>query len=62
MEEGDYKSDAQRKAIYATKAEKEKKNEEKRPDYPDVDKDGDREESMEKALKDKEKNEKKRSK
>jgi hypothetical protein len=27
---------------------------EKRPDYPDVDKDGDREESMEKALKDKE--------
>ena len=28
-------------------------NEEKRPDYPDVDKDGDREESMEKALKDK---------
>tara|TARA_R110000764_G_scaffold141304_1_gene229450 strand:- start:318 stop:1814 length:1497 start_codon:yes stop_codon:yes gene_type:complete len=28
-------------------------NEGKRPDYPDVDKDGDREESMEKALKDK---------
>jgi hypothetical protein len=62
MEEGDYKSDAQRKAIYATKAEKEKKNEEKRPDYPDVDKDGDKKEPMEKALKDKEKNEKKRSK
>lgn len=36
--------------------------EEKRPDYPDVDKDGDRKEPMEKALKDKEKNEKKRSK
>jgi len=30
--------------------------EEKRPDYPDVDKDGDTEESMEKALKDKEEN------
>ena len=30
-------------------------NEGKRPDYPDVDKDGDREESMEKALKDKKK-------
>ncbi len=30
--------------------------EEKRPDYPDVDKDGDTEESMEKALKDKEAN------
>ena len=29
--------------------------EDKRPDYPDVDKDGDREESMEKALKDKKK-------
>ena len=29
-------------------------SEKKRPDYPDVDKDGDREESMEKALKDKE--------
>ena len=29
--------------------------EEARPDYPDVDKDGDREESMEKALKDKKK-------
>jgi len=28
-------------------------SEKKRPDYPDVDKDGDREESMEKALKDK---------
>ena len=34
-------------------------NEEKRPDYPDVDKDGDREESMEKALKDKKTAEKK---
>ena len=30
--------------------------EEKRPDYPDIDKDGDTEESMEKALKDKEAN------
>ena len=120
LEEGDYKSDAQRKAIYATKAEKEKKNEDKlpdgfhskedldqflkdnpfdserfkklsiaqkqgilsylnrdtekefarrksmmekkRPDYPDVDGDGDTKEPMEKALKDKEKDEKKRSK
>lgn len=33
-----------------------KKKSTKRPDYPDVDNDGDKEESMEKALKDKKKN------
>ena len=50
----DYMEDDDRD-IYPRIIFKEKvKVEEKRPDYPDVDKDGDTEESMEKALKDKE--------
>jgi hypothetical protein len=44
--------DARQEAIDASN-ESAGVEEEKRPDYPDVDKDGDREESMEKALKDK---------
>jgi hypothetical protein len=44
--------EARQKAIEASQ-EKAGMEEEARPDYPDVDKDGDREESMEKALKDK---------
>ena len=42
--------------IEVDEVEEETVAEEKRPDYPDVDKDGDTEESMEKALKDKEAN------
>ena len=42
--------------IEVDEVEEETIAEEKRPDYPDVDKDGDTEESMEKALKDKKEN------
>ncbi len=42
--------------IEVDEVEEETVAEEKRPDYPDVDKDGDTEESMEKALKDKKEN------
>jgi len=51
MDEGDA-TDARQEAIDASN-ESAGVEEEARPDYPDVDKDGDREESMEKALKDK---------
>ena len=51
MDENDV-DEARQKAIEASQ-EAAGMDEEKRPDYPDVDKDGDREESMEKALKDK---------
>ena len=51
MDEGDA-IDARQEAIDASN-ESAGVEEESRPDYPDVDKDGDREESMEKALKDK---------
>ena len=49
---GESSIDAAELAIQASQA-KAGMDEEARPDYPDVDKDGDKEESMEKALKDK---------
>ncbi len=49
---GESSMDAAELAIQASQA-KAGMDEEARPDYPDVDKDGDKEESMEKALKDK---------
>jgi hypothetical protein len=54
---GESSIDATELAIQASQA-KAGMDEEARPDYPDVDKDGDKEESMEKALKDKEKKKK----
>ena len=53
MDENDV-DEARQKAIEASQ-EAAGMEEEKRPDYPDVDGDGDKEESMEKALKDKKK-------
>ena len=53
MDESDV-DEARQKAIEASQ-EAAGMDEEKRPDYPDVDGDGDKEESMEKALKDKKK-------
>jgi len=49
FKEGKYKSDAQRKAVHAAKVE-----EAKMPDHPDIDDDGDTEEDITKAAKDKE--------
>jgi len=49
FKEGKYKNDAQRKAVHAAKAE-----EAKMPDHPDIDDDGDTEEDITKAAKDKE--------
>lgn len=48
------RSDEKQKAIKTLKMGGSVTTEKKRPDYPDVDGDGDREESMEKAFKDKE--------
>tara|TARA_R110002012_G_scaffold3905_1_gene18118 strand:+ start:55 stop:474 length:420 start_codon:yes stop_codon:yes gene_type:complete len=47
-----YKSDAQRKAVHASKADKSPMKKVK-PDYPDIDGDGNRKESMKKAASDK---------
>ena len=47
-----YKSDAQRKAVHASKADKSPMKKVK-PDYPDIDGDGNRKESMKKAAADK---------
>lgn len=54
FKEGKYKSDAQRKAVHAAKDDKGVK-EAAKPDYIDIDGDGDKKEPMKKAAKDKEK-------